>query len=73
MEYYELLLRKLPTLKVAFVSFISGIVIATCAILIPVYNQVDHLNEPITLFETILLDLEQGYVDIVDTRNWLQC
>lgn len=39
------------------------------AILVPVYNQVESLAEPVTLFETILGDLERGYVEEVDTQK----
>lgn len=68
-EWLSFVVQKLPTLKVAFFSFISGLVIALCAILIPVYSQLDELEEPVTLFETILNDLNIAYVDQVDTQK----
>ena len=33
------------------------------------YSSVENLSEPVTLFETILADLELGYVDPVDTNK----
>lgn len=58
-----------PTLKVATASFIAGAGIAITAILVPVYTSVDKMTEPVTLFETILSDLDRGYVDDVDTKK----
>lgn len=69
MEYYAYLIQKLPTLKIAFISFLSGIFLAASAIIIPIYSQLDYLREPVTLFETILSDLDNGYVDKVDTNK----
>ena len=54
--------------SVAF-SFVAGSIFATAAIIIPIYNGVETLSKPVTLFETILSDLEQGYVDPVDTNK----
>lgn len=72
-EVWNLLLTKFlnifPTLKVATVSFITGAAIAVAAILVPVYTSVDKMTEPVTLFETILADLDRGYVDDVDTKK----
>jgi len=59
----------IPTLKVALSSFTVGIVLAFTIILVPVYNSVDKMSEPVTLFETILNDLDNGYVDTVDTKK----
>jgi hypothetical protein len=40
------------------------------AILIPVHGStVASLTQPVTLFETILTDLEQAYVDPIDTNK----
>mmetsp|Transcript_11303 Transcript_11303/g.18709 ORF Transcript_11303/g.18709 Transcript_11303/m.18709 type:complete len:656 (-) Transcript_11303:249-2216(-) len=50
-------------------SFVAGIMITSAAIFVPVYNQVENLSEPITLFETILNDIDRGYVDEVDTNK----
>ena len=62
-------LNFIPTLKVAVSSFTVGIVLAFTLIFVPVYNSVDKMSEPVTLFETILTDLDQGYVDAVDTKK----
>ncbi len=59
----------IPTLKVAFTSFTIGIIMTFTLIFIPVYNSVDKMSEPVTLFETILTDLDNGYVDAVDTKK----
>lgn len=58
-----------PTLKIALTSFIIGCTITLAAILVPVYDSVDKMTEPVTLFETILADLDRGYVDTVDTKK----
>jgi len=39
------------------------------AILVPIYSQVETLSKPVTLFETILGDLETAYVDPIDTEK----
>ena len=59
----------LPSLKVAVLSFVAGGVIMLSAILVPVYSSVEQLSQPVTLFETILADLDAGYVDPVDTNK----
>ena len=43
-----------PTLRTALASFTVGAVFALSVIFIPVYNSVDKMSEPVTLFETIL-------------------
>ena len=43
-----------PTLRVAISSFTVGAVFALTLIFVPVYNSVDKMSEPVTLFETIL-------------------
>ena len=48
-------------------SFAAGAVLTVAAIIVPIYSQVETLSKPVTLFETILGDLEQAYVDPVDT------
>lgn len=58
-----------PTLKTAIASFTVGAIFALTVIFVPVYNSVDNMSEPVTLFETILTDLETGYVDDVDTKK----
>lgn len=52
-----------------FLSFFAGVAFAVGAIFIPVYHQVETLTEPVTLFETILSDLDRGYVEEVDTNK----
>jgi len=52
-----------------FFSFLAGIVFTIGAVFIPVYSEVESLTEPVTLFETILSDLDRGYVEEVDTQK----
>jgi carboxyl-terminal processing protease len=59
----------LPNIKIAVVSFVAGGIIMLSAILVPVYSSVEQLSQPVTLFETILADLDAGYVDPVDTNK----
>jgi carboxyl-terminal processing protease len=59
----------LPGLRIAFFSFVTGSVLTLAAILVPVYSSIETLSEPVTLFETILSDLDAGYVDPVDTTK----
>jgi C-terminal peptidase prc len=68
-ELWEKLMSALPSIKIAALSFLAGTVLTFGAILIPVYNSVETLAEPVTLFETILGDLERGYVEEVDTQK----
>ncbi|CAB9510999.1 CtpA-like serine protease [Seminavis robusta] len=82
-EYWQQLQTKFPFLKEipewfgnirerltwGVLSFVAGIVFTIGAIFIPVYNQVETLTEPVTLFETILSDLDRGYVEEVDTNK----
>ena len=56
-------------LKLGFLSFLAGAIFTFGAIFVPVYNQVETLTEPVTLFETILSDLDRGYVEEVDTNK----
>jgi carboxyl-terminal processing protease len=59
----------IPGLRIAFFSFLAGGILAMTAIFVPVYSSIDSLSEPVTLFETILADLDRGYVDPVDTNK----
>lgn len=83
-QVWEALLEKLPTplvnlvkailgklfaLRWQFVSFTAGAILTVMAILVPIYSQVETLSKPVTLFETILGDLESAYVDPVDTEK----
>lgn len=56
-------------LKLGLTAFTAGIIFTVAAVFVPVYSQVEELTEPVQLFETILTDLEQGYVDKVDTKK----
>lgn len=58
-----------PSLQIAFLSFSTGAILTLGAILVPVYSSVENLSQPVTLFETILADLDTGYVDPVDTNK----
>ena len=60
---------KLFALRWQFVSFTAGAILTVMAILVPIYSQVETLSKPVTLFETILGDLESAYVDPVDTEK----
>ncbi len=72
-ESYKKTLTKfinlIPSLKVAISSFTVGIVLAFTLVFVPIYDSVDKMSEPVTLFETILTDLDQGYVDAIDTKK----
>jgi len=72
-ELWDKLLTKFlilfPTLRTIVLSFSLGAVLAIGVIFVPVYNSIDKLTEPVTLFETILNDLDRGYVDDVDTNK----
>jgi len=59
----------LPGLQIAVFSFAAGAILTLGAILVPVYSSVENLSQPVTLFETILADLDAGYVDPVDTQK----
>mmetsp|Transcript_30966 Transcript_30966/g.45799 ORF Transcript_30966/g.45799 Transcript_30966/m.45799 type:complete len:884 (-) Transcript_30966:200-2851(-) len=59
----------LPTLRTISLSFFAGTILALSVILIPVFTDKDGLTEPVTLFETILSDLNEGYVENVDTQK----
>lgn len=68
-QLWEKISSALPNVKVALLSFTAGMILTFGAILVPVYNSIETLAEPVTLFETILGDLERGYVDEVDTQK----
>lgn len=50
-------------------AFIAGAILSLSLVLVPIYAQVDTMSQPVTLFETILTDLETTYVDPVDTHK----
>jgi hypothetical protein len=68
-KIWETIVGWFPSLRLAVLSFATGAVLTLAAILVPVYSSVENLSEPVTLFETILADLEMGYVDPVDTNK----
>jgi C-terminal processing protease CtpA/Prc len=45
---------------------------ALIVVFVPVYTSVDKMSEQVTLFETILSDLDRGYVDPVDQNKLFQ-
>jgi len=61
--------EKLHQTKLVFLGIVAGAVLAFAAILVPIYSQVETLSQPVTLFETILGDLESAYVDPIDTQK----
>ena len=66
-NFVKAIVEKIFALRWQFVSFVAGAVLTVAAIIVPIYSQVETLSKPVTLFETILGDLEQAYVDPVDT------
>ena len=48
------IMKFFPTLRTAVASFVVGAIFALSVIFIPVYESVDKMSEPVTLFETIL-------------------
>lgn len=50
-------------------TFTVGAVVGVTALIVPMFSQVETLTQPVTLFETILADLEQAYVEPVDTNK----
>jgi len=75
-EFMENLPEYIATLKerltLGFLTFTAGVILTLGAIFVPIYNQVENLSEPVTLFETILSDLDRGYVEEVDTNKLFQ-
>lgn len=67
--FFEELLTKLLSARMIIISFLAGVILTGALIFVPVYNQVETLSEPVTLFETILADINRGYVDEVDTNK----
>lgn len=65
----QVVMEFLLNLRWIAASFVAGTIFAGAALLVPIYNQIETLNKPVTLFETILSDLEAGYVDPVDTNK----
>ena len=50
-------------------TFTTGAIIGIVALVVPLHAQIATLSQPVTLFETILSDLEQAYVEPVDTNK----
>lgn len=63
----QAIVDKIFSLRWQVVSFTAGAFLTVAAIVVPIYSEVESLSKPVTLFETILGDLEQAYVDPVDT------
>jgi hypothetical protein len=68
-ESLSMWMVKLQQFQTIILSFAAGAILAMAVILVPIYSQVETLNQPVTLFETILSDLEMAYVDKVDTNK----
>lgn len=68
-ETLQMILEKLKQFQLVVLGFAAGAILAVTAILVPVYAQMETLSQPVTLFETILGDLESAYVDEVDTNK----
>lgn len=71
-DFIDKLKDILPTLRTISLSFIAGAVISVSALIFPVFSDGygnDKMTQPVTLFETILSDLDRGYVDKVDTEK----
>jgi len=56
-------------IKWIVLSFALGGVLSVTALLVPLYDSVQTVTQPVALFETILSDLEQAYVEPVDTNK----
>lgn len=56
-------------IKWLLVSFTAGAVLSVTALLLPLYDTLQTVSQPVTLFETILSDLDQAYVEPVDTNK----
>ena len=56
-------------IKWIVLSFALGGVLSITALLVPLYDSVQTVTQPVALFETILSDLEQAYVEPVDTNE----
>lgn len=68
-EFFQFIWTKLQAWKFMFLAFSAGAVFCAGAILVPIYSSVESMTPAVTLFETILGDLEQGYVDPIDTNK----
>lgn len=53
-------LEFLPTFRTISLSFMAGAVISICVVVAPLFTMTDKFTEPVTLFETILTDLDRG-------------
>ncbi len=53
-------LEFLPTFRTISLSFMAGAVISICVVIAPLFTMTDKFTEPVTLFETILTDLDRG-------------
>lgn len=69
LQFLDELFTNLLNARMVVISFMAGVILTGALIFVPVYNQVESLSEPVTLFETILADIKSGYVDEVDTNK----
>ena len=69
--FFSKLSTLLPSMRLAALSFLAGMVLTfgTLLVLPAASNLEAALTEPVTLFETILTDLDRAYVDQVDTQK----
>jgi carboxyl-terminal processing protease len=68
--FFAKLSTLLPSMKLAVLSFLAGTVLTFGTLLfLPAASNLEALTEPVTLFETILTDLDRAYVDQVDTQK----
>ena len=68
-EWLHKLGEFLTQLRNAVLGFGAGVVLTVALVLVPVVHEMETLSPPVTLFETILSDLETAYVDEVDTTQ----
>ena len=66
---FSRLTKILPNIKTSVISFTAGIILTLTIVLVPIHDIIEKTSEPVALFETILTDLDKGYVDEVDTRK----
>jgi len=66
---FSRLTKILPNIRTSLLSFTAGIILTLTIVLVPIHDIIENTSEPVALFETILTDLNKGYVDEVDTRK----
>ena len=68
-KFLQWLSETFQRIKWLLVSFTAGAVLSVTALLLPLYDTMQTVTQPVTLFETILSDLDQAYVEPVDTNK----